>query len=152
MFKAKFLELYSDKKFNFPINNNLLSNIITKWKNTTNRFNKSTVWDNIFYYQNRLILREFRSVYKQPETNVKFKYLEYIIWGNEENLKRIRKPKHFKKKFDGAYINKQDFLNSDNTIVKVDTMFQMFEHIMYYEDEKAQILFCTIILVAIEFL
>ena len=30
LFKAKFLEIYNNKKFNFPLNNNLLSNIITK--------------------------------------------------------------------------------------------------------------------------
>ena len=46
----------------------------------------------------------------------------------------------WEKKFDGVYTNKQDFLNSDNTTVKVDTMFQFFEQTMYFEDEKAQII------------
>ena len=49
----------------------------------------------MFDYQNRLILREFRSIYKQKDPNIKIKSLEYIIWRNEENLKRLRKSKHF---------------------------------------------------------
>ena len=40
----------------------------------------------MYDYQNRLILREFRSVYKQTEPQNKIKSLEYIIWENEENL------------------------------------------------------------------
>ena len=68
LFKTKFLEIYNNKKFNFPVNNNLLSNIITKWKISTNRFNKSTIWDNMYDYHNRLILRDFRSVFKQNES------------------------------------------------------------------------------------
>ena len=107
LFKAKFLELYNNNKFNFPINNNLLSNIITKWKNTTNKFNKSTVWDNMYDYQNRLILREFRSIFKQTEPNIKIKSLEYIIWGNEENIKRIRKAKHYY--IDGTFHHPKEF-------------------------------------------
>ena len=30
LFKAKFLEIYNNKKFNFPLNKNLLSNIMEK--------------------------------------------------------------------------------------------------------------------------
>ena len=95
IFKTKFLELYNNKKYNFPISNNILSNIITKWKNNSNKFNKATLWDNQFDYQKRLILREFRILYKQKDGKNKIKNLEYIIWANEENIKRIRKSKHY---------------------------------------------------------
>ena len=95
IFKTKFLELYNNKKYNFPISNNILSNIITKWKNNSNKFNKATIWDNQFDYQKRLILREFRILYKQKDGKNKIKNLEYIIWANEENIKRIRKSKHY---------------------------------------------------------
>lgn len=107
LFKEKFLEIYNSKKFKFPINNNLLSNIITKWKNTTNRFTKSTIWDNLYDYQNRLILRDFRSVYKQIDPKKKLKSLEYIIWGNDENIKRINKSKHFY--IDATFHHPKDF-------------------------------------------
>ena len=43
LFKDKFKEHYNSKKYNFTINNNMLSNIITKWKAASNRFNKSTI-------------------------------------------------------------------------------------------------------------
>ena len=36
LYKEEFKKLYNNNKYNFPLNNNLLSNIITKWKNTTN--------------------------------------------------------------------------------------------------------------------
>ena len=45
LFKTKFLEIYNNNKYNFPMNTNFLSNIITKWRNYTNGFNKSTIWD-----------------------------------------------------------------------------------------------------------
>ena len=62
LFKTKFKDIYNKNKYNFQINNNMLSNIITKWKNNSNRFSKATVWDNTTDYQNRLILREFRII------------------------------------------------------------------------------------------
>ena len=43
LYKEEFKKLYNNKKYNFSINNNLLSNIITKRKNTTNRFNKYSI-------------------------------------------------------------------------------------------------------------
>ena len=61
----------------------------------------------MYDYQNRLILREFSSVYKQTETKNKIKSLEYIIWGNEENLKRMRKSKHLY--IDGTFHHPKDF-------------------------------------------
>ena len=43
LYKEEFKKLYNNNKYNFPLNNNLLSNIITKSKNTTNRFNKYSI-------------------------------------------------------------------------------------------------------------
>ena len=43
LYKEEFKKLYNNNKYNFPLNNNLLSNIITKWKNSTNRFNKYSI-------------------------------------------------------------------------------------------------------------
>ena len=107
LFKTKFLEIYNNKKFNFPVNNNLLSNIITKWKISTNRFNKSTIWDKMYDYHNRLILRDFRSVFKQNESKKTISSFEYIIWANEENLQRIRKTNHLY--IDGTFHHPKDF-------------------------------------------
>ena len=93
-YKTKFKEIYNKNKYNFQINNNMLSNIITKWKNKSNRFSKATVWDNTTDYQERLILREFRIIFENKGDNKKSKSYEYIIWANEENINRIRKSNH----------------------------------------------------------
>ena len=96
LFKDKFKELYNLNKYNFPINNNMLSNIITKWKTTSNRFNKKTIWDNIYDKQNRLILRDCRTLYKIKNiNNNKLICNEYVVWVNEENIKRMRKANHY---------------------------------------------------------
>ena len=60
LFKQEFKKIYNNPnyKFNFPLNNNYLSNLITKWKNTSNRFNKSSILFNKYDYENRLIFRE----------------------------------------------------------------------------------------------
>ena len=107
LFKTKFLEIYNKNKFNFPMNTNFLSNIITKWRNSTNRFNKSTVWDNKYDYQNRLILRDYRTVYAESAPHNKIKCFEYIIWANDENIKRIRKSKHYY--LDGTFHHPKEF-------------------------------------------
>ena len=92
LFKEQFKDIYNQNRFDFGINNNLLSRIITKWKYTSDKFNKSTVLKNMFDYDNRLILREFRNIILEPEKcSKKPLILEYIIWGNDENIKRIRK-------------------------------------------------------------
>ena len=79
LFKDKFKEHYNSKKYNFTVNNKILSNIITKWKETSNRFNKSTIWDNIYDKNMSLILRDFRSVYEQKNNKNKINCFEYII-------------------------------------------------------------------------
>ena len=58
LYKKEFRKFYNSHKFNFSIDNNFLSNIITKWKLKSNRFKKSRVLDNPKNYKNRLILRE----------------------------------------------------------------------------------------------
>ena len=42
LFKETFKEIYNNKSnnYNFPLNNNLLSNIISKWKQYTYKFKK----------------------------------------------------------------------------------------------------------------
>ena len=95
LFKEEFMKIYNNSKYNFPITNNLLSNIISKWKNISNRFNKTSVLFNPYDYQNRLILREYRTLYIIKDVKIKPSLLEYIIWSNEENIKRIRKAKHY---------------------------------------------------------
>lgn len=40
LYKEEFKKLYNDKEYDFPINDNLLSNIITKWKIYSNKFKK----------------------------------------------------------------------------------------------------------------
>ena len=63
LFKNQFKDLYNKNKYNFEIDNNFLSNIITKWKQKSNRFTKYCVLDNVYDYQNRLFLRDFRNLY-----------------------------------------------------------------------------------------
>ena len=89
LFKNQFKDLYNNNKYNFEINNNLLSNIITKWKQKSNRFTKYCVLDNVFDYQNRQILREFRNLYIEVPNKKSPVLLDYIIWANNKNISRI---------------------------------------------------------------
>ena len=93
LFKQEFKKIYNNPnyKFNFPLNNNYLSNLITKWKNTSNRFNKSSILFNKYDYENRLIFREYRSLYIQTENKNNPINYEYVIWANEENISRMGK-------------------------------------------------------------
>ena len=93
MFKEEFRKEYNKKIYNFPINNNLLSNIINNWKMKTNKFTKYSIFDNKYDYMGQLILREYRYIYS-PFKKKKNKFNEFIIWCNDENLNRIRKSKN----------------------------------------------------------
>ena len=47
LFKKKSKKIYNNNnKFNFPINDNFLSNIITKWKKSSDRFTKMCIFKN----------------------------------------------------------------------------------------------------------
>ena len=90
LFKEKFKEIYNSNKFNFPINTSFLSNIITKWKSTSYKMTKSIVFIEKFDYNNRLIFRDFQSKYVEYEGKKKPINIEFIIWGNDENINRMR--------------------------------------------------------------
>ena len=96
LFKDSFKKLYNDPdiKYDFPINNNLLSNIITKWKNNTYRFKKECIIYDTRDYENRLILRDFRFIPLENDSKSKINSLEYIIWGNAENIMRLKVTKN----------------------------------------------------------
>ena len=94
LFKNEFKNIYNKNKYSFEISDNFLSNIISKWRSKTDRFNKTTVLNNIYDYNNNQILREYRTLYLQLDNKTKPKKLEYIIWINNENLNRIRKSKY----------------------------------------------------------
>ena len=94
LFKNEFKNIYNENKYSFEINDNFLSNIISKWRSKTDRFNKTTVLNNVYDYNNNQILREYRTLYIQIGNKSKPKKLEYIIWINNENLNRFRKSKY----------------------------------------------------------
>ena len=95
IFQEESKKIYYKNYYNFPISNTLLSNIISKWKSNANRFTKSTVLYNIYDYQNRLILREYRCKYISTKNKTTPDLYEYIIWVNDENIMRKRKSKHY---------------------------------------------------------
>ena len=70
LFKEAFKKLCNDPniKYNFPLDNNFLSNIITKWKNTSYRFKKECISYDTKDYDNRLILREYRIILLESES------------------------------------------------------------------------------------
>ena len=90
LFKTSFKDIYNKHKYNFSLNDNFLSNIINKWKNNSYKFKKECVNYNIYDYQNRLILREYRNIYIDVPNKKESILLSYIIWGNDENIRRIR--------------------------------------------------------------
>ena len=93
MFKESFKKIYNDSrdKYNFSLNDNFLSNIISKWKNNTYRFKKECVFYHSKDYENPLILREFRLIPIETDNKEKNKY---IIWGNSENIMRLKVSKN----------------------------------------------------------
>ena len=90
IYKEEFKKIYNNNQFNFTLTKNILTSIITNWKSHTNRFNKTTVLDNIYDYNNNLILREFRSINVYIKNKKQYKLLDYVIWCNNENIARIR--------------------------------------------------------------
>ena len=72
LFKEEFKKIYNipNNRFNFPISNTYLGNIITKWKNCSYKFTKASVLYNKYDYDQRLILREFKSIYIQTEKKI----------------------------------------------------------------------------------
>ena len=61
----------------------------------SDRFKKTSVLFNPYDYQNRLILREYHTLYGSEGGNSKADIIEYIIWSNDENIRRIRKSNHY---------------------------------------------------------
>ena len=96
MFKEEFKKIYNDPKhhFNFPLNNSLLSNIISNWKKNSYKFTKASVLYNKYDYEQRLILREYKTISVQTERKNQPINYEYIIWANDENINRISKSNH----------------------------------------------------------
>ena len=62
LFKEEFKNIYNKNKYCFPLNDNLLSNIITKWKKNSDRFTKMWVFKNKYDNDKRLILRDYRII------------------------------------------------------------------------------------------
>ena len=67
LFKNEFKKSYTKQKYNFEIDSNFFSNIIIKLKLKTNNLKKINSLDVRKNYQNRLILREYKNLYKQIE-------------------------------------------------------------------------------------
>ncbi len=82
-------------KYNFPVNNNLLSNIILKWKLNTTRFAIICILSSPKDYQNSLILREYRVMSYEENNKLILLFNEYSIWANEENISRMKKSKNY---------------------------------------------------------
>ena len=62
LFKETFKNIYNKYNYNFSINNDLLSNIISNWKRKSLNFTKYCIFQNKYDYNNDLILREFRFI------------------------------------------------------------------------------------------
>lgn len=110
LFKEEFKNLYNDKnyKFDFSMNDNMLSNIITKWKNNNMRFTKASILSEIRDYNNRLILREYRVIpLELGNRKLRQNYLEYVIWANSENILRLKVSKNLF--IDGTFHHPKEF-------------------------------------------
>ncbi len=49
LYKEEFKNIYNKGIYKFPINDNLFSNIITKWKKNSDRFTKRYIIKNKYY-------------------------------------------------------------------------------------------------------
>ena len=56
-------KFYNNHSYSFPIDNNLLSNIITIWKNNTVNFTKFTCLKSQFDNNNNLVLKDNHTLY-----------------------------------------------------------------------------------------
>ena len=93
LFRERFKEIYNENKYNFPINDNRLNNIISSWKKSSNKFNKNTIFENEVDFEEKHILREYKLFYQHEHKKQKLIKNEYIIWSNSENIMRIAKSK-----------------------------------------------------------
>ena len=101
LYKNEFKNIYNSNIYKFELTDNFLSNIINNWRTKSNKFKKISVLENQFDYKNRLILREFRNIYIEIPKKENAVLLDYIIWGNNENISRIRLAKTLY--LDGTY-------------------------------------------------
>lgn len=107
IFKEEFKKIYNKNKYSFPLNDNLLSNIITQWKKTSDRFTKMCIFKNKYDNDNRLILRDYRIIPIKENEKISTSEYEYIIWGNNENISRMRQSKNFF--IDGTFHHPPEF-------------------------------------------
>ena len=64
IFRGRFKEIYNENKYNFPINDNRLNNIILSWKKSSNKFNKNTIFENEVDCEGKRMLRECKLFYQ----------------------------------------------------------------------------------------
>ena len=67
IYKNRFKEIYNYNKFHFPLDNSILTNIITKQKNKSIRMNKSVALYERKDYKNRFFFSEFRTFITEVE-------------------------------------------------------------------------------------
>ena len=107
IFKENMLEIYNSKKYNFSINNNKLNNMITTWRNNSHKFNKMTIFENMYDIKGNLILREYRQFFNYELNKKKPQLYEYIIWGNNEGIFRSAKSSIWF--FDGTFHHPNEY-------------------------------------------
>ena len=67
---------------------------MTKWKNNSYQFKKESLLYDTKDNENRLLLREFRSIPIDNGNKERLVTHEYITWGNSENLMRLKRSKN----------------------------------------------------------
>ena len=78
-------------------------------KKSSDRFTKMCIFKNKYDYENRLILRDHRTIPINENNRLSTAYYEYIIWGNNENISRIRQSRNFF--IDRTFHHPEEFTN-----------------------------------------
>ena len=65
------------------------------------------IYKNKYDYDNRLILRDHRTIPINENNKISTTYYEYIIWGNNENISRMRQSRNFF--IDGTFHHPEEF-------------------------------------------
>jgi len=68
--------------------------MIAKLENSSHNFTKFKCLKSQFNYNNNIILKEFHTLYLESDNDKSYHQLDYIIWRNNEYLKRIKKSHH----------------------------------------------------------
>jgi hypothetical protein len=86
----KFITIYKDRGFTFPLKKEKLISMINTWKYNSNKFKKYTIFENTTYDNNKYILRDY-NYFLFYTKDKKYPIIgEYAIWMDDTAIAHMR--------------------------------------------------------------